>query len=99
MQPDIWLIPCGEDRYECIDVCADDLLITSKDPKGMIDVLTNKNCFKHKGAGPILCHLVCDFGRDDNGTLDFGPNSALGKCLIVITTFFALNLSSTYHHL
>ena len=73
MEPDIWLCPCAEDNYEYIDINADDLLIASKDPKGIIDILTNKHYFKLKGAGHISYHLGYDFVRDDDGTLCFAP--------------------------
>ena len=69
------MCPCGEDNCEYIVVCTDELLITSKDPKGTTDVLTNKNSFELKGAGPILHHLGCDFGRDEDGTLHFLPKN------------------------
>ena len=73
METGTWLRPYWEDHYECITVYADDLLIVSKDPKSIIDVLTNKHSFKLKGTGPISYHLGYDFGRDDYGTLYFGP--------------------------
>ena len=41
IEPDILLRPRGEDHYESIDVCADDLIIASKDPESTTDVLTN----------------------------------------------------------
>ena len=41
MEPNIWLRAYGDHHYEHIAVCADDLLITSKDPKGMMHILTN----------------------------------------------------------
>ena len=75
MEPDIWMRPCGEDYYEHIAVYVDDLLIASKDPKAIIDVLTNKHSFKLKVTGPISYHLGCDFGSDDDGTLHFEPKS------------------------
>ena len=71
MEPEIWLRPHGEDHYEHIDVCVVDLLIASKDPKNMTDVLTNINYFKLKGAGPISYHLGCVCGRNDDGALHF----------------------------
>ena len=73
IEPDIWLRPYGEDHYEHICVCVEDLLIASKDTKSAIDSLTNKHYFKLKGMGPISYHLGCGFGRDDEGTLNFSP--------------------------
>ena len=46
IEPDIWMRPCGEGHYEYIAVYVDDLLIASKDPKAIIDVLTSKHSFK-----------------------------------------------------
>ena len=79
MEPEIWVHPCGEDHYECIAVYADDLLVVSKDPKGITYVLTNKKSFKLKGTGPISYHLGCEFGRDDDVTLNFAPKNNVDK--------------------
>ena len=79
MEPEIWLRPCGEDHYEHIAVCVDDLLIASKDPKGTIEVLTNENYFKLKGTGPISYHLGCDFGHNYDDTLHFVPKKCVDE--------------------
>ena len=73
MELDTWLLPYMEDHYECISVCADDLLVSSKDPKSAIDFLTNKKSFKFNVTGLISYHLGCDFGRDDDDALHFTP--------------------------
>ena len=73
MELDIWLHPYGEDYYDHIAVCVDDLLIASNHPKQIIDALTNKHSFKLKGTEPISYHIGRDFGRDDDGTLHFAP--------------------------
>ena len=73
MDTDTWSCLHGEDHYEHISVYVDDLLIASKDPKSVTDVLTNKNSFKLKGTNPISYHLDCDFGHGDDGTLHFSP--------------------------
>ena len=73
MEPDVWLRPHRENYYECIAVYACDLLISSKDPKSVTDVLTNKNYFKLKGKDPISYHLGWDFGSDNDDTLLFVP--------------------------
>ena len=75
MEYDIWLRSYKEDHYAHIFVYVDDLIIASKDPKSAIDVLTNNHSFKIKGKGPISCHLGCDFGHDDDGTLYFEPKN------------------------
>ena len=78
MEPDIWLKDCGT-HYEHIAVYVDDLLIASKDPQSVIDTLINNHHFKLKGTGPMSCHLGCDFGRDEDGTLHFAPRKYIEK--------------------
>ena len=70
LDPQMWLKDCGE-NYECIAVCANDLLIASKDPQNTVDPLENKHHFKIKGTGPMSYHLGCDFVLDEDGTLNF----------------------------
>jgi hypothetical protein len=79
-EPDIWMRDKG-DHYEYIAVYVDDLLIASKEPKGIIDTLTDDHNFKLKGTGPISFHLGCDFFRDDDGCLCFAPNKYILKLL------------------
>lgn len=80
MELGTWLKDCG-DHYEHISVYVDDLLIASKDPKGLVDILTNEHKFKLKGTGPMLCHLGCDFARNDDGTLQFAPCKHIQKMI------------------
>ena len=56
-----------------IGTYVDDLAIASKDPKSIVDTLTDKYRFKLKGTGPILYHLGCDFTRDEDGVLGIQP--------------------------
>jgi Reverse transcriptase (RNA-dependent DNA polymerase) len=49
--------------YEYIAVYVDDLAIAAIDPVEIID----------KGVGPLVFHLGCDFQRDEDGILSFGP--------------------------
>ena len=78
-EEDIWMRDQG-DHYEYIAVYVDDLMIASKDPKGIIDALTSKpNNFKLKGTGPVTFHLGCDFFRDSQGTLCFGPRKYIER--------------------
>ena len=70
---DVWMRDMG-DHYECIGVYVDDLIIASRNPKGIIDALTAKpHKFKLKGTGEVDFHLGCDYFRDDDGTLCVGP--------------------------
>ena len=72
-EPDIWMRNCG-DHYEYLAVYVDDLLIASRNPQAIIDSLEKApNNFKLKGTGPLECHLGCDFFRDSDGTMCFGP--------------------------
>ena len=48
-------------HYEYISVYVDDLLIASKTPQAIVDLMTNNYKFKLKGTGPIKYHLGCDF--------------------------------------
>ena len=96
MEPDIWMRPCGEDHYEYIAVYVDDLLIASKDPKAIIDVLTNKYSFKLKGTRPIFYHLGCDFGRDDDGTLHFAPKKYIETMIDCYYNMFGTKPKLTY---
>ena len=99
IEPDIWLRHCGEDHYENIAVYADGLLIASKDTKVILDVLINKHSFKLKGAGPISHNICCDFGRDDNGTLQFATKNMSTQWLIDTATWLELNPISPSHYL
>ena len=56
--------------YEYIGVYVDNLIVTSKNPKGIIDVLHDKYSFKIKGTGPISFHLRCKFFRDEDGVVE-----------------------------
>lgn len=49
--------------------------------KEITDVLVNKYNFKLKGVGSLTFHLGCDFGRDPDGTLWFGPRKYV-QCMI-----------------
>ena len=79
-EPDIWMIDKG-DHYEYIAVYVDDLLVVSRDPGSLIDVLLKKYKFKLKGTGPISYHLGCDFFRDDDGNLCYAPRKYIEKML------------------
>ena len=71
-EPDIWMRDKG-DHWEYIAVYVDDLLIASKNPSLIIDTLEKEHAFKLKGTGPTEFHLGCDFMRDDEGVLCYGP--------------------------
>jgi hypothetical protein len=78
-EEDIWMRDKG-DHYEYIAVYVDDLAITSRNPQGIIDALeATPHSLKLKGTGPLLFHLGCDFFRDNEGTLCFGPKKYIEK--------------------
>ena len=77
-EPDIWMRDM-KDHYEYIGVYVDDLIISSKNPQSVIDMLTTKHSFKLKGTGPISYHLGCDFYRDEDGTLCMAPRKYIER--------------------
>jgi len=79
-EKDIWMRDKG-DHCECIAMCVDDLLIASKDPDFVVKLLTEKCQFKLKGTGPTEFHLGCDFFRDEEGVLCYGPKKHIEKIL------------------
>ena len=71
-EPDTCLRDCGE-HCEYITIHVDNLIMSSKDPQKIVDVLMKKHHFKQKGTGPMSYHLGCDFSRDEDGKLHFTP--------------------------
>ena len=69
---DIWMHEANG-LYKYIGVYIDDLIIISKNLKGIIDVLWDWHNFKLMGTGPILFHLGCDCFRDDERVLCSAP--------------------------
>ena len=80
---DVWMRRAGN-VYEYIAVYTDDLAIVSPDPKAIIDALEKRSGFKLKGVGPLQYHLGCDYTRDNDGTLVYGPRRYIEK---MITTY------------
>ena len=54
---------CGATSY------VDDLIIASKNPNELLDVLVNKYKLQLKGTEKLRYHLGADYFRDDDGTL------------------------------
>jgi len=71
----------GQSNTQCehIAACVGDLLIASKDPDSVVKLLTEKCQFKLKGTGPTEFHLGCDFFRDEEGVLCYGPKKHIEK--------------------
>ena len=66
----------------------DDLAIASKDPKFITATLTDFHGYKLKGVGPMTYHLGCDFFRDKDGTLAFGPKTYIAKLMDAFQNMF-----------
>ncbi len=79
------------DHYEYIAVYVNDLLIVSKDPQGIIDLLTKEHNFKLKGTRPMSFHLGCDFFRDEDGVLCYAPKKYIEKILDNYRRLFGTN--------
>ena len=82
MEPGIWMrqIDANEDHhYKHVAVHTDDLLITSKSPQNVADLLINKCNFKLKDTGPIKHYLGCDFAHDKLGIWHFVPRDCVEK--------------------
>jgi Reverse transcriptase (RNA-dependent DNA polymerase) len=77
-ESDIWMRKV-DDHYELICVYVDDLIICSKHPQAIIRQLEEVYKFKLKGTGPINYHLGCDYVREPNGTLCYGPRRYIDK--------------------
>jgi hypothetical protein len=67
--------------YEYIAVYVDDLLIAARKPEEIISKLQVDHKFKLKGVGPLTYHLGCDYFRDDDGTLCYGPRKYINKLM------------------
>ena len=57
------------DHYEYIAMYVDDIVIALKDPKTIVNILTNIHGFKLKGTGPIKYHLGMPFHCNEQGQL------------------------------
>ena len=79
-EQDIWMRET-EGLYEYIRVYVDDLLIAAKDPEQIIKALREVHKFKLKGVGPLVYHLGCDYFRDKDGTLCYGPRKHISKMI------------------
>jgi hypothetical protein len=77
---DVWMRRV-DDYYEYIAVYVDDLAIASKHPEKIISGLKDRHKLKLKGVGPIEYYLGCDFARDPDGTLYYGPRKYIEQML------------------
>jgi hypothetical protein len=79
-ETDIWMRE-SNGLYEYIAVYVDDLLIAARKPEEIISKLQVDHKFKLKGVGPLTYHLGCDYFRDDDGTLCYGPRKYINKLM------------------
>ena len=86
-EPDIWMRD-KLDHWEYIGTYVNDLAIASKDPKSIVDTLTDKYRFKLKGTGPISYHLGCDFARDEDGVLGIQPQKYIERMIETYVRMF-----------
>ena len=86
-ETDIWMRRV-DDHYEYICVYVDDLVIASKDPQAIVDMLSSRYSFSFKGTGPIHYHLGCDYFKDHNGTQCYGPKRYIDKMVEDFTRMF-----------
>ena len=77
---DIWMRK-SQGLYEYIAVYVDDIMIAATDPSEIIKLLELEHKFKLKGVGPMKYHLGCDYFRDEDGTLCFGPRKYIDKMI------------------
>ena len=78
--PDVWMRLNGT-TWEYIAVYVDNLCITAKDPQAICNTLTGKYKYKLKGVGTLSFHLCCDFFKDQENILCFGPKKYIKKML------------------
>jgi hypothetical protein len=83
----IWM-RMHENIYEYIAVYVDDLLIATKKPQDIVQMLQDVHAFKLKGTGPLSYHLGCDYYRDENGVLTYGPKKYIEKMVNQYTSMF-----------
>ena len=68
------------DHYEYLAVYVDDILIASKDPQAIIDLLkAEPHSFMLKHAGPVERFLGMVFFRDEDGNLCWSPREYIDR--------------------
>jgi hypothetical protein len=80
-EPDMWLQRNGN-VYKYIGVYDDDLAIASAGPKSIIRTLETTYKLQSTGVGSITFHLGCNFNRDKDGTLLYGPKSYVEQMIV-----------------
>jgi hypothetical protein len=57
-------------------------------PNKIIKVIKENNKFKLKGVGSLTYHLGCDYFRDKDGTLCYGPRKYISKMIGQLENMF-----------
>ena len=84
---DIWMRR-NDNIYEYVAVYVDDLAIAMINLKELTDTLSKTYSLQLKGVGTMKFHLGCDFFRDPDGTLGFGPLKYIDKMMGNYEKFF-----------
>ena len=77
---DIWMHK-NQELYEYIAVYVDDIMVAARNPSEITKRLESEHRFKLKGVGSMKYHLGCDYFRDEDGTLCFGPRKYIDKMI------------------
>jgi hypothetical protein len=77
-EADIWMRE-GNGVYDYIAVCVDDLLIAARNPEEIVQTLQENHGFKLKSVGKVTYDLGCDYFREKDRTLWYGPKKYIGK--------------------
>ena len=85
--PDVWMRRHGN-IWEYIAVYVDDIAVAAKNPREILDQLKINYKFKLKGDGPLTFHLGCDFFRDPDGTMAYGPSKYIKKMMSAYESMF-----------
>ena len=83
----IWMRERNE-VYEYVAIYVDDILIAARNPSEIVKVLKEVHHFKLKGVGSLEYHLGCDYSRDADGTLSYGPKKYIEKMITQYATMF-----------
>ena len=89
----------GEDHYENVAICVDDVLIASKDPKSATDVLTNNILLNSKEWLLFFIILAVTLVVMLMVLCMFHPKSVSRQLLIATTACLAPKPSSPSHYL
>jgi Reverse transcriptase (RNA-dependent DNA polymerase) len=79
-ETEIWMRE-KDSIYEYIAVYVDDLLIAAKDPEAITKALMEHHKLKLNDVGTLTYHLGCDYFRDNDGTLCYGPSKYISKLI------------------